>query len=90
MKEKKMTQVEKAIALLQSNISGLTAGQLKQRLNTSDSGVRAVISRVRREGFAVYHNEGKLDSRGRQLASTYRIGTPSRAMVKAYYEMVGA
>lgn len=85
-----MNQVEKAISLLKSNDSGLTSGQLRQRLNTTDGGVRAVISRVRREGFAVYRNEGKLDSRGRRLAATYRIGTPSRAMVRAFYQAYGA
>lgn len=85
-----MNQVQKAITLLQSNQSGMTTGQLRQRLGTTEGGVRAVISRVRREGFAVYRNEGKLDSRGRRLTATYRIGTPSRAMVRAFYETFGA
>ena len=85
-----MNQVEKAIELLQANSKGLTTGQLRQQLNTTDAGVRAVISSVRREGFAVYRNEGKKGSRGRQLAATYRIGTPSREMVKAFYHFVGA
>lgn len=90
MKGNKMTKVEKAIEILKNHQDGVAVGSLKAALKTTDSGVRATISRVRREGFAVYLNEGKLDSRGRQLSAKYRIGAPTREMVATYYAVMGA
>jgi DNA-binding IclR family transcriptional regulator len=80
-----MSKVAKAIDLLKTNPEGLSAGVLAQRLGTDKDSVRSVISKVRREGFVVYANPGKLDSRGRQLATKYRFGAPTKAMVKAMY-----
>lgn len=80
-----MSQVAKAIEVLKTSPEGVTAGVLAQRVGTTKANVRSVVSKVRREGFVVYANPGKLDSRGRQLATKYRFGAPTKTMVKAMY-----
>jgi hypothetical protein len=85
-----MTQVNKAIEVLEAHPEGVAMGTLANRIGTTMDGVRAVVSQVRKAGYAVYANEGKLDSRGRQLATRYRIGTPTKAMVAHYFNSVGA
>lgn len=80
-----MSKVAKAIEVLKANPEGVAAGTLAQRIGTTKDGVRSVVSKVRREGFVVYANPGKVDSRGRQLATKYRFGAPTKSMVKAMY-----
>ena len=81
-----MTQVNKAIEVLEAHPEGVAMGTLANRIGTTMDGVRAVVSKVRKAGYAVYANEGKLDSRGRQLATRYRIGAPTKAMVAHYFK----
>lgn len=80
-----MTQVSKAIDLLAKQGLSLTEGELAHRLGTSGDAVRSIISQVRRAGYPVYCNKGGVDAKGRQRKSRYRVGSPTRAMIAAYY-----
>lgn len=85
-----MSQVQKAIEVLSATPEGVPAGTLANRIGATKDSVRAVISQVRRTGYVVYANKGTLDSRGRQRATRYRIGQPTKKMVQAFYEVFGA
>ena len=67
-----MSNVQKVKDLLVTQGLTLTEGELANRLNTSGNSVRAIVSRVRRQGFPIYLNAGSKDSRGRTLAARYR------------------
>jgi len=82
-----MTQKEMVLAALM-NGEELTAKQIKSRFNVGNP--YAVIQNIRFDGYAVYLNEGKTDSRGRTRASKYRLGTPSRAVVAAGYRALAS
>jgi len=85
-----VSKKSKAIDMLVNQGLALTEGELALRLNTTGAGARGVIRQVRNEGFAVYKNKGTKDAQGRIRASRYRVGTPSRAMVAAFYANEGA
>lgn len=85
-----MKKIDKAIDLLVNKKLALTEGELAMRLNTSGDAVRSIISNVRRKGFAVYKNAGTKDAQGRIRASRYRVGTPTKAMVAAFFKSQGA
>lgn len=85
-----MTKIAKLTNLLVDRQLELTEGEIATRLNTTGDSVRSMISQLRRQGHAVYLNEGTKDTRGRVRASRYRVGTPTKAMVAAYYTLVGA
>lgn len=85
-----MTKKDKAVELLVNRKLSLTEGELAQRLSTTGSSVRSIISSMRREGFCIYKNEGRINSKGQKTPSRYRFGTPSRAMVAAFYQTFGA
>ena len=80
-----MSNVQKVKDLLVKQGLTLTEGELANRLNTSGNSVRAIISRVRRQGFPIYLNAGSKDAQGRTRASRYRYGQATREMVAAYY-----
>ena len=83
-----MTQVEKVVTILQTGPQ--SEAQLALRLRTSRNAVRSAISKARRSGTCIYLNPGKFGSKGRKLASTYRIGTPTREMIAVAYTFMGA
>lgn len=85
-----MTKKEKAMELLVERKLSLTEGELAQRLNTTGSTVRSIVSSIRRDGFAIYKNEGRINSKGQKTPSRYRFGSPTRAMVAAFYQTFGA
>jgi transcription initiation factor IIE alpha subunit len=85
-----MTKIAKAMDLLVNKKMELTEGELAVRLNTSGDAVRSIVSQIRRKGYAVYKNAGTKDAQGRTRAARYRVGTPTKAMVVAYYTIVGA
>lgn len=60
----------------------LTAAQLASRHNVTSTS--EVIRQLRADGYAVYTNT---DSSGK---TTYRLGTPSRSMIAAAYNLSGS
>lgn len=85
-----MTKKEKAIDLLVNQGLSLSEAELATRLATSGSSVRSIVSSIRRDGFAIYKNEGKVNSKGVRGATRYRHGQPTRSMVAAFYQTFGA
>lgn len=79
-----MTQVERILKALKTG-NGLTAAQLAAKAGVTRPAVRARISDLRKEGFAVYSNTRQSDGK-----TFYRLGTPSREMVAAAYAMYGS
>jgi predicted ArsR family transcriptional regulator len=76
-----VTKKAQVLGALQSNDRGLTAAQITARFGVGN--VRATISDLRMDGFAIYANQST-DSKGR-VKTFYRLGTPSRAVVAAGY-----
>jgi len=60
----------------------ITSAQLSSRHNVTSTS--EVIRQLRSEGYAVYTNT---DSNGN---TSYRLGTPSRSMIAAAYNMGGS
>lgn len=77
------TTTKKAAVLtaLQNTDRGLTAAQITARYDVAN--VRATISNLRMDGFAIYANT-HTDTKGR-TKTFYRIGRPTRAIVAAGY-----
>jgi hypothetical protein len=50
----------------------------------------AMASSLRMDGYPVYLNEGAKDTRGRRLASKYRIGSTSRKVIAAGYKALAS
>jgi predicted ArsR family transcriptional regulator len=82
--EKLMTQNERILKALKTG-SGFTAAQLAAMAGTTKPTVRARISELRKEGFAVYANTRKTDGK-----TFYRLGKPSREMVAMAYAVMGS
>lgn len=61
----------------------LTPAQISARFNVANP--HDVVYNLRRKGYAIYLNKGTLGSRGRRKADSYRLGVPSRAMVRAAF-----
>ena len=83
-----MTKQERILAILEKtgpSKSGYTAAQLAGLTATSREAVRARISELRSQGYAIYAN-----TRSRDNKTFYRLGKPSRAMVAQAYSMFGA
>ena len=80
-----VTKKAQVLGALQSNDRGLTAAQITARFGVGN--VRATISDLRMDGFAIYANQST-DSKGR-VKTFYRLGTPSRAVVAAGYRAPG-
>lgn len=69
------------LATLKNHERGVTAAQLEAWLSVGN--VRATISDLRFDGYAIYTNRNT-DSKGR-TKTFYRLGRPSRAIVAAGY-----
>ena len=61
----------------------LTAKQISARYGVKN--VRAVISRLRSEGYSIFLNK-RVSSYDGETYSKYRIGTPTRSVVAAGYQ----
>jgi len=72
-------KVEKALV----NGAELTAKQITSRYGVKN--VRAVISKLRLSGLAIYLNK-RVSSFDGQTYMKYRIGTPKRSVVAAGYQ----
>ena len=75
------TQTERVAAALSTGAE-LTAKQITARYGVKN--VRAVISRLRSEGYSIYLNK-RVSSYDGQTYMKYRIGTPRRSVVAAGY-----
>jgi transposase len=80
-----MSNVQKVKDLLVTKGLTLSEKEIATRVGVSGNSVRAIVSRVRRQGFPIYLNEGSKDARGRVKASRYRYGQATKAMVAAFY-----
>ena len=75
------TQTAKVANAL-SNGAELTAKQITSRYGVKN--VRAVISKLRSEGFSIYLNK-RVSSFDGETYSKYMVGTPTKAVVAAGY-----
>jgi len=75
------TQTAKVAAALE-NGAELTAKQISARYGVKN--VRAVISKLRSEGFSIYLNK-RVSSFDGESYMKYMVGTPTRAVVAAGY-----
>ena len=69
------------------NGAELTAKQITSRYGVKN--VRAVISKLRSEGFSIYLNK-RVSSFDGESYMKYMIGTPTRAVVAAGYKALNA
>ena len=76
------TQTAKVANAL-TNGAELTAKQIASRYGVKN--VRAVISKLRSEGFSIYLNK-RVSSFDGESYMKYMIGTPTRAVVAAGYK----
>ena len=77
----KTTQAAKVATAL-VNGAELTAKQISARYGVKN--VRAVISKLRSEGFSIYLNK-RVSSFDGETYMKYMVGTPTRAVVAAGY-----
>ena len=77
----KLTQNTKILNFLRSGAS-ISAGQARGLFGVTSLGKR--VSELRSDGYAIYTNVAK------NGATIYRLGTPSRAMVAAAYQVAGS
>ena len=75
------TQTAKVAAALE-NGAALTAKQISARYGIKN--VRAVISKLRSEGFSIYLNK-RVSSFNGETYMTYMLGKPTQAVVAAGY-----
>tara|TARA_Y100000310_G_scaffold52067_1_gene47891 strand:+ start:128 stop:385 length:258 start_codon:yes stop_codon:yes gene_type:complete len=80
------TQTAKVADALE-NGAELTAKQITARYGVKN--VRAVISQLRSEGYAIFLNK-RVSSFDGETYSKYRLGTPTRATVAAGYAALRA
>ena len=76
------TQATKVAVALETGAE-LTAKQISARYGVKN--VRAVISRLRSEGYSIFLNK-RVSSFNGETYSKYRLGTPTRATVAAGYQ----
>jgi len=77
-----MDQKTKVLNALKSNRNGVSAAKFESNYNIGN--VFEVVRRLREDGHAVYANKSKNGS------TTFRLGTPSRAMVALAARVFGA
>lgn len=80
-----MNQKTKVLSVLKEGRE-ITAKQLSGQFQIASP--TKVISRLRRDGHAIYLNR-RVDGSGRET-SKYRLGTPKRAMVALAAHVLGA
>lgn len=78
-----MTKSDRVFALLSSG-RNFTVAQLAGMADTTEKSVTSRIAELRSEGYAIYTNTLKNGK------SAYRLGRPSRAMVRAAHAAAGA
>lgn len=79
------TQSSRVLSALQ-NGEQLTAKQIASRFSAGNP--YDVVRQLREQGYAVYANQ-RTNSKG-DTKTFYRLGTPTRSMVAAAYEYMGA
>ena len=82
----KTTQAQRVANALQGGAE-LTAKQITSRYGVKN--VRAVISKLRSEGIAIYLNK-RVSSFDGQSYMKYMVGTPTKAVVAAGYAALRA
>jgi len=82
----KTTQAQRVANALQGGAE-LTAKQITSRYGVKN--VRAVISKLRSEGIAIYLNK-RVSSFDGQAYMKYMVGTPTKAVVAAGYAALRA
>ena len=82
----KTTQAAKVATAL-VNGAELTAKQISARYGVKN--VRAVISKLRSEGFSIYLNK-RVSSFDGESYMKYMIGTPTKAIIAAGYKALRA
>ena len=80
------TQTDRVATALESGAE-LTAKQITSRYGVKN--VRAVISKLRSEGYSIYLNK-RVSSFDGETYMKYRVGTPPRAVVAAGYAALRA
>ena len=75
------SQNEKLVEFFKSG-KDITEGQARTRFGVANLPAR--IAELRAEGYSIYKNKTKTGQ------TTYRLGTPTRAMVSAAYSLMGA
>ena len=80
------TQTAKVAAALESGAE-LTAKQITARYGVKN--VRAVISKLRSEGYSIYLNK-RVSSFDGETYSKYMVGTPTKAVIAAGYAALRA
>ena len=83
---KKTTQAQRVANAL-SNGAELTAKQITSRYGVKN--VRAVISKLRSEGYSIYLNK-RVSSFDGETYLKYMVGTPTKAVVAAGYAALRA
>ena len=85
-----MTTTSKTARVLNALMAGetLTPAQITARFGSANP--HDVVYKLRRQGFAIHLNEGRVGSRGRRKADFYRLGTASKAVVAAGYRAMTA
>ena len=80
-----MTNTTQTAKVANALVNGaeLTAKQISARYGVKN--VRAVISRLRSEGYSIFLNK-RVSSYNGETYSKYRLGTPTRATVAAGYQ----
>ena len=84
-----MTKTTQATKVANALVNGdeLTAKQITSRYGVKN--VRAVISKLRSEGFSIYLNK-RVSSFDGESYMKYMIGTPTKAVVAAGYAALRA
>ena len=80
------TQATKVANALETGAE-LTASQISARYGVKN--VRAVISKLRTEGYSIYLNK-RVSSYDGETYMKYALGTPTRSVVAAGYQALNA
>lgn len=80
-----MSQKQRLLNILLEG-NQLTAKQIQNRIGARNP--RELVRQLREDGYAIYRNERR-NSKG-EVKGFYRLGTPTRSMVAAYYRVFGA
>lgn len=78
-----MSMKNKIFSQLVIEGKNLTAAQMATQLRTTPATIRARISEIRQEGFAIYANR-RVNSKGFQK-TFYASGKPTRKLIAAGY-----
>lgn len=82
---KRKSKTERVLSFLQTG-NDLTAGQAQTRFGIKN--MDSIASALRFKGYAVYKNRKTLSNGN--VASVFRLGTPSRSVIAAGYRALAA